>query len=89
MSFRVSGRGDAVVELILVAVVGILIAVYGVSLHLNPWVKCSKCHGKQKFQGWAFGHAHHGCPKCKGTGRQVRWGYKFFRVGPNNGVPPI
>ena len=75
-------------ELILLAVVGVLIGAYVVSLKLNPWIKCPKCKNSPKIKGWVATHAHHTCPRCKGTGRQVRWGYKFFRVGPNNGVPP-
>ena len=56
----------------------IVIGVYAGSLVLNPWVKCSKCHGKQKEQGWIFNRAHHSCSKCGGTGRQERWGHKVF-----------
>jgi DnaJ-class molecular chaperone len=53
-----------------------------VSLMLNPWVKCSKCQGKPKQQGWAFSYAHHFCDKCGGKGQQVRFGRKLFGMGP-------
>jgi DnaJ-class molecular chaperone len=59
---------------------------YLVSLRLNPWVKCSKCQGKPKSRGWVFGHAHHFCSKCRGTGQQVRFGRKLLGMGP--GKPP-
>jgi DnaJ-class molecular chaperone len=67
-----------VAPLLVLGLIAIVIGTYAASLNLNPWVKCSKCHGKQKAQGWVYSHAHHGCPKCGGTGRQVRWGYKVF-----------
>jgi DnaJ-class molecular chaperone len=73
----------------LIVVVGLLIGAYVLSLKLNPWVKCSKCKNKPRPQGWVFSHAHHTCPRCNGTGREPRWGYKFFRMGPKNGVPPV
>jgi hypothetical protein len=48
---------------------------------LNPWVKCSKCQGKPKHQGWAYSYAHHFCSKCGGSGQQVRLGRKLFFGG--------
>jgi DnaJ-class molecular chaperone len=61
--------------------------IYCGSLRLKPWVKCSKCDGQPRVKGWMFSYAHHTCPKCGGTGRQVRWGYRFFRMGLE-GEPP-
>ena len=61
--------------------------IYYGSLRLSPWVKCSKCNGQPRVKGRMFSYAHHTCPKCDGTGRQVRWGYRFFRMGAE-GKPP-
>jgi DnaJ-class molecular chaperone len=61
-------------------------SVYFVSLILNPWVKCAKCGGKPKSQGWAFSYAHHLCSKCRGTGQQVRFGRRLLGMGA--GKPP-
>jgi hypothetical protein len=63
-------------------VVVALIGFYVASLHFNPWVKCSKCHGKPRPRAWVFGYAHHVCPRCDGTGHQVRFGRRLFRMGP-------
>ena len=59
-----------------------VIGVYYVSLKLNPWVECSRCHGKVRPQGWFFNYAHHVCPKCQGTGQQLRFGRRLFGMGP-------
>jgi hypothetical protein len=71
--------GGAGAELILLFVV--LVGTWVASLFLNPWVKCSKCQGKPKSQGWLYSYAHHFCKKCGGTGQQVRWGSKGVRHG--------
>jgi DnaJ-class molecular chaperone len=69
----------------ILGLVGLVFAVYLGSLSINPWVKCSRCRGKQRLRGWIFSNAHRNCPKCKGTGRQERWGRKVFinRSGKN------
>jgi DnaJ-class molecular chaperone len=77
--------GDTVTALIVLLLIAIVIGGYAASLKLNPWVKCSKCHGKQRAQGWVFSNTHHNCPKCGGTGRQVRLGRKLFRMGSGEG----
>ena len=74
--------------MIVVLAIVIGISGYALSLKLNPYVKCSKCKNSPKLKGWLFNHAHHVCPKCKGTGQQVRWGYKFFRMGREGHPPP-
>lgn len=66
----------------LLAVGAVLLVSYFVSLRLNPWVKCSKCHGQPKSQGSLFSYAHHQCDKCGGKGQQVRFGRKLFGMGP-------
>jgi DnaJ-class molecular chaperone len=66
-------------ELVLLLFIGFI--TYVVSLMLNPWVKCSKCQGKPKHQGWAYSYAHHFCSKCGGSGQQVRLGRKLFFGG--------
>jgi hypothetical protein len=63
-------------------VVAVLIGFYILSLLFNPWVKCSRCHGKPRPRGLVFSYAHHVCPKCGGTGHQMRFGRKLFRMGP-------
>ena len=59
----------------------IIILGYFVSLWRNPWVTCSRCGNRPKRTGWIFGNAHHFCPKCKGTGQQLRLGRKYL-FGP-------
>jgi DnaJ-class molecular chaperone len=56
----------------------IIVGGYVISLMLNPWVQCSKCHGKPKSQGWLYSYAHHICSKCGGSGQQPRLGLKLF-----------
>jgi DnaJ-class molecular chaperone len=77
--------GDTVNEFMGVLILLTLLVVYVVSLKLNPYVRCSKCKNKPKIKGWLFTNAHHVCPKCKGTGQQVRFGRKFIFGEP---VPP-
>jgi Zn finger protein HypA/HybF involved in hydrogenase expression len=72
----------------LILILALVFGGYLLSLKLNPYVKCSKCNNNPKRKGWVFTHAHHICPKCKGLGQQVRWGYKFFHIGGRKGVPP-
>jgi DnaJ-class molecular chaperone len=59
---------------------------YILSLYINPYVTCSKCHGKPKSQGWVFNYSHHICSKCQGTGQQPRWGTRFLKKGSQS--PP-
>ncbi|HZL75540.1 MAG TPA: hypothetical protein VFB83_09210 [Propionibacteriaceae bacterium] len=73
---------------LLLLLIAVVIGGYAVSVKLNPWVKCSKCDGKRTSQGWVFSQAHHRCPKCGGTGRQVRWGYKVFHFGHGGNPRP-
>jgi DnaJ-class molecular chaperone len=63
------------------ALVLLVVGIYVVSLLFNPWVTCSKCKGKPRPRAWVFGYAHHVCPKCNGTGQQVRFGRRLFRMG--------
>ena len=70
----------------LILLTAVVVGSYILSLRLNPYVMCKKCHNSPKIKGWVF-RAHHTCPRCKGTGQQVRWGYKFFHMG-NDGNPP-
>ena len=72
--------GDTVAEAILV--LAILIVVYWVSLKLNPWVRCSNCKNTPKIKGWVFSKTHHVCPKCQGTGQQLRFGRKLLFKPP-------
>ena len=65
----------------LILIAGV-IGVYYVSLTRNPWEECSKCHGKPRTQGWLFTRAHRVCPKCQGTGQQLRLGRRVFGMGP-------
>ena len=64
------------------ALVLLVVGFYVVSLLFNPWVTCSKCKGKPRPRALVFGYAHHVCPKCNGTGQQVRLGRRLFRMGP-------
>jgi hypothetical protein len=61
------------------------IALYVLSLKLNPWVKCSRCKNQPRRKGWVGTYAHHICPKCRGTGQQLRFGRNFIFGEP---VPP-
>jgi DnaJ-class molecular chaperone len=64
-------------------VLAILIGGYVLSLRLNPWVLCSNCKNKPKIKGWVANRAHHVCPKCKGTGQQLRFGRRFIFGEPS------
>jgi len=61
------------------------ILLYVASLKLNPWVRCSNCKNKPKIKGWMANYSHHVCPKCMGTGQQLRFGRKFIFGEP---MPP-
>jgi DnaJ-class molecular chaperone len=63
-----------------VVAIGLIVLVVGYigSLWLNPWVKCSRCRNKPVKKGLIFGYAHHSCPKCKGTGQQLRFGRRIL-----------
>ena len=63
--------------LVMLAIPGLYIG----SLWINPWVKCSRCNGTVTKKGLLFKNAFHACPRCKGTGRQIRLGRKFI-FGP-------
>ena len=71
--------GDTVLELLLI--VGLVVGFYVLSLKLNPYVKCSRCKNAPKRKAWAFSYAHHTCPKCQGTGQQLRFGRRLL-FGP-------
>jgi DnaJ-class molecular chaperone len=68
-----------------ILILAILIGGYVLSLKLNPWVKCTRCKNSPKIKGWVYNYAHHVCPKCKGTGQQLRLGRHFLFKEP---VPP-
>jgi Zn finger protein HypA/HybF involved in hydrogenase expression len=68
------------------AVVLILIGGYVLSLYLNPYVTCTKCRGKSRLGGWIFSSSRHYCPKCKGTGLQVRLGRRLLPL--KSRMPP-
>jgi hypothetical protein len=68
--------------LVFLAIVAGAMGIYYVSLIRNPWVDCSKCHGKPRPRAWVFGYAHHVCSKCQGTGQQLRLGRRLFGMGP-------
>jgi hypothetical protein len=67
---------------VFLAILAGLIGIYYVSLRLNPWVECSKCHGQPRPRGVFFGYSHHLCSKCQGTGHQLRFGRRLFGMGP-------
>ena len=56
--------------------------IYFGSLQLHPWAKCPKCKGSATHRGALFSYAARACTKCAGTGRQLRWGRRFFGIGP-------
>lgn len=71
--------GDTVLELLLIG--GLGVGFYVLSLKLNPYVRCSRCKNSPKRKAWAFSYAHHTCPKCQGTGQQLRFGRRLL-FGP-------
>ncbi len=75
---------DTLLEALVLAfiVIGVIGVGYYGSLLLNPWVRCSKCHGNPRREGWLFRRAHHICPKCRGTGQQLRLGRRLLNMGP-------
>ena len=62
--------------------IGGSIGVYYLSLTRSPWTECSRCHGKPRSRGWLFSYAQSVCPKCQGTGLQLRLGRRVFGMGP-------
>jgi DnaJ-class molecular chaperone len=72
-------------EIVIFLIFAIPILLYVASLKLNPWVICSNCKNKPKKKGWVAHYSHHVCPKCKGTGQQLRFGRHFLFGEP---VPP-
>jgi len=74
--------GHGLEALGLFLIVMVLIGGYYVSLIRNPWVICSKCHGQPKLKGGLFSYAHHTCPRCEGTGQELRLGRKLLNMGP-------
>jgi hypothetical protein len=52
------------------AIFVIPVILYVASLKLSPWVLCSNC--RTNLKGRVATYAHHVCPKCKGTGQQLR-----------------
>jgi DnaJ-class molecular chaperone len=75
--FNADGRGDTVAEMG-VLVIAIVIGSYVLSLKLNPYARCSRCRNKPRMKAWVFSNAHHVCPKCQGTGQQLRFGRTLF-----------
>ena len=65
-------------EFAIFVVVALVILVYVGSLWINPWVKCSRCGGKPQHKGLLFTYSHRFCPKCKGTGQQLRFGRRMI-----------
>jgi hypothetical protein len=61
-----------------IVTIAILIGIYVLTLKLSPWVRCSRCKNNPKRKGWVFRYAHHVCPKCQGTGQQLRFGRRFL-----------
>ena len=64
-------------EMHVVLIISIIILGYIGSLWINPWVKCSRCGGGSTKKGFIFSRAYRPCSKCKGTGRQLRFGRRF------------
>ena len=67
------------------AIFAIPIILYVASLKFSPWVLCSNCKNKPKIKGRVVTYAHHVCPKCKGSGQQLRFGRRFIFGEP---TPP-
>ena len=65
-----------------ILVLAIFAGAYVVSLKLNPYERCSNCKNSPKIKAWAFSKAHHVCPKCQGTGQQLRFGRKLLFGAP-------
>ena len=67
-----------------IGIVLLILLGYYVSLIINPYAKCSRCHGKPRTQAWVFGYAHRMCTRCQGTGQEPRWGRKLFKMDKAN-----
>ena len=63
-------------------VLAVVVVGYLLSLKLNPYVRCSRCRNRPKMKGWVFRGAHHVCPKCQGTGQQLRLGRRLIFRDP-------
>lgn len=64
--------------LMVLLILMIPILLWVASLKLNPWRSCSRCKGQQRLKGWVIKKAYHACPKCMGSGRQLRFGRRFI-----------
>ena len=71
--------------IVVFAIFAIPIILYVASLKFSPWVLCSNCKNKPKIKGRMATYAHHVCPKCKGSGQQLRFGRRFIFGEP---TPP-
>ena len=72
-------------DLWVILMIALATLIYLGSLWINPWVKCSRCGGRVTEKGVLFTYAFHACPRCKGTGRQVRFGRRYI-FGPPPGA---
>jgi hypothetical protein len=61
-------------------VVVALIGFYVASLHFSPWVKCSNATASRGPVVGCLATHTRSAPKCDGTGHEVRFGRRLFRM---------
>jgi len=65
----------------LLAIGGILLLAYLISLHLHPNRKCRPCGGTGRHAGTVFRYSTRQCTSCGGNGRRARLGLHVFHRG--------
>ena len=57
----------------------LLLAGYAAAVAFWPFVACRRCDGSGKLRS-PFGRAFRPCPRCKGTGRRLRFGRRIHNA---------
>ena len=66
----------------LLMTVGLLVAIYWISLHLHPYRLCRYCKGSPpRHHGMLFNTNFRPCHHCGGRGRQQRFGAWVLNIG--------
>lgn len=55
-----------------------LLAVYLLSVWINPFAPCRRCKGSPRTHGSLFTKAYDVCRHCEGRGRRVRTAARLF-----------
>ena len=73
--FRTGGAMSIIILIAVVVVLG-----YYLSLRIHPTTRCKRCDSSTRHYDLVYSDRRRGtCPSCGGTGRQERFGTRFFR----------